>query len=56
MYIFESHNAVTIKGISWLVCRYCGLIYLQNKITRWCIKKGCNSKAHPEYRYRLLRD
>lgn len=30
-------------------CRYCGLLRLQNRLTEWCIRKGCDYEEHPEY-------
>lgn len=37
----ESHSPKKMKNIPWLVCRYCGLLYLKNDITRKAIKEGC---------------
>lgn len=49
MYEYEVHNPVKIKGLPWLICNKCGLLYLRNRFTDWSIKKGCNSEDHPEY-------
>ena len=52
-YSYEPHSPIKVKSIPWLYCRYCGLVYLNNKITRWCIKMGCNSDYHPNFKKRL---
>lgn len=49
VYSFESHSPVALKGTPWLYCKYCGLVYLRNKLTRWCIKSGCNNAYHKDY-------
>lgn len=49
-YSYERHNPVVLKGTPWLYCRYCGLLYLNNPITKWCIKMGCNSSYHLQYK------
>ena len=36
----ESRTPVKIKCLSWLVCRGCGLVYLNNEATRQAIKNG----------------
>jgi hypothetical protein len=38
--IYEPHSPVKVKYLSWMVCRCCGLIYLNNPATRAAIKKG----------------
>lgn len=48
-YTFEKHSPATIKGIPWLVCKNCGLVYLRNRFTAWSIKQGCNSDYHRDY-------
>ena len=35
------HETKRIKGLPWLVCRYCGLVYLRNDLTRRAISAGC---------------
>jgi len=37
---YEPHSPVKLKRLSWLVCRYCGLVYLRNELTKQAIKKG----------------
>lgn len=49
-YSFEPHSPQKLKGLPWIYCKYCGLIYLNNKVTRWCIKMGCNANYHPNYK------
>ena len=40
---YEPHTLSKMyKAIPWLVCRYCGLVYLKNAPTQWAIRKGCN--------------
>ena len=54
-YEYEPHIAVKVKGISWAVCKRCGLIYLKNDFTNWALKKGCNADDHPEYENARMR-
>lgn len=44
------HSPHVVKGIPWRVCRGCGLVYLRNPLTEWCIRQGCNHDEHPGYR------
>lgn len=46
-YTFEPHSPQRRRGMPWLVCKFCGLVYLRNDFTRWAIKKGCRNSAHP---------
>lgn len=54
-YEYDDHAPIKIKGIQWVVCRKCGLIYLKNEFTDWCIKKGCNNEDHPDYNHVRLK-
>lgn len=54
IYSFDPHTPIKLKGTPWLYCKYCGLLYLNNKITKWCIKVGCNHEYHKDYK-RMLR-
>ena len=54
-YSFEGHSPQQLKGTPWLYCRYCGLVYLNNFISRWCVKMGCNSRIHPQFERMLKR-
>lgn len=49
-YTFEPHKPIKRKQYSWPVCQWCGLLYLKNDITNWCIRKGCNASYHPDYK------
>lgn len=49
-YKFESHSTKMIKRIPWPVCQHCGLVFLKNKISRWCVKTGCNHSLHRDYK------
>ena len=40
----ETHSPVKMKRLPWLVCRYCGLVYLKNDATRRAIKRGHESE------------
>lgn len=55
MYLKENHAAQTIgvKGFPWPVCKKCGLVYLKNQFTAWCIKMGCNNEDHSDYTKQL---
>lgn len=54
-YSYEKHSPILLKGTPWLYCRYCGLLFLNNGITRWCIRMGCNSSYHPQFKKMLAR-
>jgi hypothetical protein len=49
-YSYERHGPIKLKGTSYLYCKYCGLLYLKNSITRWCIRMGCNNEYHRDYK------
>jgi hypothetical protein len=50
IYTYEKHKPIKMKYIPWPQCCYCGLIYLNNKFTKWCISKGCSNEYHPDYK------
>ena len=52
-YKFEPHN---MKGklCGKTYCLKCGLVALNNKISEWCIAKGCHAEDHPQYKSKLL--
>ena len=53
-YSFEAHKPKMLaKGLPWLYCGYCGLMYLNNSVTKWCIKMGCNHSYHNQYKNML---
>lgn len=43
----------TIANIAY--CSKCGLVYLNNDFTRWCIKRGCNYSDDPIYAQARIR-
>lgn len=49
-YSYEQHSPTKMKSIPWLVCKYCGLVYLKNELTSWAIKMGCNSSDHKSHK------
>lgn len=46
----HNHHPGRLKGVPWLVCRHCGLVYLRNALTQWCIDRGCDYSDDPGYR------
>lgn len=53
-YKFEAHKPIKItKRFPYLVCQYCGLVYLKNQITKWCIAKGCLHEIHKDYKNQI---
>lgn len=53
-YSYQSHSPQPMKGLPWPVCARCGLVFLRNKLTAWCIKLGCNHELHSDWP-RMLR-
>ncbi len=50
-YKFEAHKPMKLtKRIPYLVCQHCGLVFIRNKVTSWCIKTGCNHSLHKDYK------
>jgi hypothetical protein len=37
---YEPHTPINVRWMPWLMCRYCGLVYLKNDATRKAIKQG----------------
>lgn len=55
-YKFETHTFKALgKKLPWQYCNKCGLVAVRNKITEWCITKGCNNEDHPQYKETLKR-
>jgi len=54
-YSYERHTPIKLKGTPWLYCRFCGLLYLNNAITRWCVRMGCNCDYHKDFKRMLHR-
>jgi len=48
-YTFEAHNFIKLKNVPWVYCKYCGLLKLNNALTSWCVKMGCNNGDHPNH-------
>lgn len=49
-YVMEHHDIEWSKVIRRNWCTKCGLVILNNKLTRWCIEKGCNNIDHREWK------
>jgi len=50
-YKFEPHKPRQLtKRFPWPVCQFCGLVFLKNKATKWCIKTGCMHELHRDYK------
>ncbi len=49
-YKFEAHSFIKLKNAPWLYCKYCGLLRLNNSLTRWCVRMGCNNEYHNNYK------
>ena len=54
-YKMVAHSPIKSKSLPWLWCRRCGLVYLRNSITDWCIAKGCNYDDHTGYKSAVQR-
>ena len=53
-YSFEPHQSRRLsKQLPFLYCPKCGLLFLKNPITRWCIKMGCDHEYHKQYKFML---
>ncbi len=50
VYKQEAHRPKPLKGIPWLRCSSCGLLYLKNDVTKMCIKLGCYYDLHATYK------
>lgn len=53
IYRMEPHAWEHRKCFPWARCVRCGLLWFNNKLTRWAIGKGCFNKLHPNYRARV---
>ncbi len=49
-YELEHHSPVYNKKFGKQVCKRCGLLYLDNYLTSWAIKMGCNYEEHTTYK------
>ena len=48
-YTYEKHNSHKLPNLPWIYCKHCGLVFLNNAISKWCIRMGCNVEYHPDY-------
>jgi hypothetical protein len=53
VYTYEPHSGAILRGTGRMRCRYCGLVYLNNVISKWCVKMGCNAALHPGHDRKL---
>lgn len=49
-YKMEPHRIEWSKVIHRNWCVKCGLVILNNKLTRWCVDKGCNNEDHHDWK------
>ena len=50
-YKYEGHRFENPKNRFYKpVCVRCGLMRLNNPITHWCVKYGCNHEVRSEYK------
>ena len=54
-YTLKGHTFIPLRSVGRNYCRGCGLVLLHNKITDWCVAKGCNHKDSPHYKAALKR-
>jgi hypothetical protein len=52
VYKFEPHSPVKTSVFPWMYCKKCGLLYLRNSLTAWCIDKGCDFGYHSDYKHK----
>jgi hypothetical protein len=38
------HKWRKYRAIPWLVCRCCGLVWLNNRVTRLAVRAGCEKE------------
>jgi hypothetical protein len=48
-YEYEPHRPVKWRPIPWMVCKLCGLVYLNNDLSRRAIRLGCDYHEHKGY-------
>ena len=44
------HQWRKIRSLPWPVCARCGLVWLKNELTAWCVRHGCDHADRPDYR------
>lgn len=47
-YKLEGHSFTKVVG-GKKVCSRCGLVALNNKLSEWCVDKGCLYQLHSQY-------
>jgi hypothetical protein len=53
-YVFKKHGPwIQMKRVGKSYCLGCGLVRLNNPLTRWCMEKGCNHDDHPQYQQKV---
>lgn len=52
-YKYLGHRLVPLNGVGKNYCFVCGLVAINNDVTRWCIEKGCYHEDHPQYKSKL---
>lgn len=55
VYKMVGHQFTPLKGVGKSYCKSCGLIALNNDISRWCVDKGCMYQIHVGYPNALRR-
>ena len=55
VYKMKGHTFGLLKGVGKQYCHKCGLVALNNPISHWANKKGCNYKDHSHYLVTLKR-
>lgn len=48
-YKLVGHQPIPLKGVGKMYCKSCGLVFLRNKATQWCVAKGCEYSKHSQY-------
>ncbi len=52
-YKYVGHSFTPLKGVGKQYCTNCGLLSLNNGISRWCVDKGCNYDVHSSYKSKI---
>lgn len=54
-YKMQGHHFIPLARVGKNYCTGCGLVRLRNKISDWCVDKGCNYSDHTAYPAALKR-
>jgi hypothetical protein len=54
-YKMKGHSFTPLKGVGKSYCKNCGLIALNNRISEWCVDKGCDFHNHIGYKSALAK-